>query len=125
MEMTNATTRYASLVALLLALSASAGTQSASTPQAPGADAQNGRKLFTSYGCYECHGTVGQGGAGPRIAPPTISLSALRGYLRQPSGQMPPYTAKVAADSELADIYEYLKSIPPPTTSASIRLLNQ
>jgi mono/diheme cytochrome c family protein len=117
--------RFSLTSCLLLALSASANTQSTATSQASGGNAENGKKLFTSYGCYECHGTVGQGGTAPLIAPPTISLSALRGYLRHPSGQMPPYTAKVAADSELADIYEYLRSIPPPTTSASIRLLNQ
>ncbi len=110
---------------LLLALSATANTQSTATSQASGGNAENGKKLFTSYGCYECHGTVGQGGTGPRIAPATISLSALLRYVRQPSGQMPPYTAKVATDQELTDIHEYLKSIPPPASWVSIRLLNQ
>jgi mono/diheme cytochrome c family protein len=110
---------------LLLALSASANTQSATTSQASGGNAGNGKKLFTSYCCYECHGTVGQGGTGPRIGPATISLSALLRYVRQPSGQMPPYTAKVATDQELTDIYEFLKSIPPPPSWVSIRLLNQ
>jgi mono/diheme cytochrome c family protein len=124
--MTNVKTKRASLAALLLlALSASANTRSASAPQAPGGNSENGKKLFTSYGCYECHGTVGQGGTGPRIAPATISLSALLRYLRQPTGQMPPYTAKVATDQELTDIFEYLKTIPSPPTRASIPLLNQ
>jgi mono/diheme cytochrome c family protein len=123
--MINAKTKRASLTVLLFALSASANTRTASPSQAPGGNAENGKKLFTAYGCYECHGTVGQGGTGPRIAPATISLSTLLRYVRQPSGQMPPYTAKVATDQELVDILEYLKSIPPPAPVASVRLLNQ
>jgi mono/diheme cytochrome c family protein len=123
--MKNAKTLRASLAALLLALSASAGTRSASTSQSLVGNTENGKKLFTSYGCYECHGTIGQGGTGPRIAPATISLSALVRYVRQPSGQMPPYTEKVATDQELADIFEYLKSIPPPASWITIRLLNE
>jgi mono/diheme cytochrome c family protein len=123
--MKNAKTLRASLAALLLALSASAGTRSASTSQSLVGNTENGKKLFTSYGCYECHGTIGQGGTGPRIAPATISLSALLRYVRQPSGQMPPYTEKVATDQELADIFEYLKSIPPPASWMTIRLLNE
>lgn len=124
--MINTKAKRALLLALLcLITAASADTQSAATAQVPSGDAKNGKKLFKSYGCYECHGTVGQGGTGPRIAPATISLSALLSYVRQPSGQMPPYTAKVATDRELTDIFEYLKSIPPPASATSIRLLNQ
>ena len=79
------------------------------------ADAKKGKQLFLADGCYECHGSVGQGGsAGPRIAPPRLSEEALAHYLRQPSGQMPPYTAKVLPDSDVADIYAYLKSLPEP-----------
>ena len=32
----------------------------------------------------------------------------------QPSGNMPPYTAAVLTDGELADIYAFLQSIPDP-----------
>jgi ubiquinol-cytochrome c reductase cytochrome c subunit len=88
-------------------------------------DAQNGKQLYTAYGCYECHGSVGQGGTGPRIAPATTSLQSLLRYVRQPTGQMPPYTTKVATDHELADICAYLKSLPSPPAASSIRLLNQ
>ncbi len=35
-----------------------------------GGNAENGKRLFTEDGCYQCHGYQGQGGgAGPRIAP--------------------------------------------------------
>jgi len=38
---------------------------------------------------------------------------------------MPPYTAKVVSDAELADIRAYLASIPEPQSSKNIPLLNQ
>lgn len=91
-----------------------------------GQDAGNGRRLFTKYGCYECHGTQGQGTtAGARLAPNPIALAALIAYVRRPAGQMPPYTAKVVSDAELADIRAYLASIPDPPPAKNIPLLNQ
>ena len=77
--------------------------------QTPG-NAQNGRKLFENYGCYQCHGREAQGGlgTGPRLGPKPIAFAALQRYVRQPTGQMPPYTAKVVPDKDLADIYAFL-----------------
>lgn len=98
---------------------------SETAPTAAG-DAANGKKLFAAYGCYECHDRQGQGAStAPRIGPPRISLAAVLRYVRQPTGQMPPYTAKVVSDQDLADIYSYLSSIPPPIPAANIPLLNQ
>jgi len=89
-------------------------------------NAAHGKQIFTSYGCYQCHGYVGQGGAaGVRIAPPPISLKAVMAYIRQPTGQMPPYTSKVVSDQDVADIYAYLQSIPAPPPVKDIPLLNQ
>jgi mono/diheme cytochrome c family protein len=89
-------------------------------------DATKGKKLFTNYGCYECHGTEGQGAiTGARIGPPAISQSVFTHYVHRPTGQMPPYTDKVVSGQDLADIYSFLKSIPPPPQAASIPLLNQ
>ncbi len=86
----------------------------------------NGKRLFLSYGCYQCHGYQGVGAAiAPRIGPPPISFAALLRYVRAPTGQMPPYTAKVASDQDFADIYAYLKTFPPPAPASSIPLLNQ
>jgi mono/diheme cytochrome c family protein len=96
----------------------------AQTPAPSGGKPQNGRKLFEDYGCYECHGHEGQGGAaGPRIAPKPILFAAFVKYVRQPANQMPPYTAKVVSDSELADIYAFLSSIPAPPAARDIPLL--
>ncbi|MBZ5675808.1 MAG: cytochrome c [Acidobacteriia bacterium] len=88
--------------------------------------ANKGKALFSKYGCYECHGTQGQGTtAGARLAPKPIALAALIAYVRQPKGQMPPYTAKVVSDADLADIRAYLASIPDPPPAKNIPLLNQ
>lgn len=88
--------------------------------------ASKGKTLFSKYGCYECHGTQGQGTtAGARLAPKPIGLAALIAYVRQPKGQMPPYTAKVVSDADLADIRAYLASIPEPPPAKNIPLLIQ
>jgi mono/diheme cytochrome c family protein len=89
-------------------------------------NADNGKRLFAAYGCYECHGRQGAGAAiAPRIGPPAISFAAVLRYVRAPTGQMPPYTAKVVSDQDLADIYAYLKSFPPPAPASSIPLLSR
>jgi mono/diheme cytochrome c family protein len=89
-------------------------------------NSENGKKLFVAYGCYECHGRQGAGaGTGPRIGPPVITLAAVLRYVRAPTGQMPPYTAKVVPDQDLADIYAYLKSFPPPQPARDIPILDQ
>lgn len=91
----------------------------AQTPSAP-----NGKKIFESYGCYECHDHDGHGGAGARLTPNPIPFALFSKYVRQPTGEMPPYTKKVVTDRELADIYAYLQSIPQPPPAKSIPALN-
>ena len=89
-------------------------------------DAANGKKLFADFGCYQCHGREGQGGAaGPRLAPKPLPQAALMKYVRNPTGQMPPYTTKVVKDAELSDIYAFLKSVPDAQPAKNIPLLNQ
>jgi mono/diheme cytochrome c family protein len=115
---------------ILVTLASLLGAQ---TPQAaskagaaaPAGNAQNGKKLFESYGCWQCHGHEGQGGAGARIAPRPIAFQAFQRYVRAPADQMPPYTAKVVSDQELADIYAFLQSIPQPPAAKSIPILNR
>ena len=89
-------------------------------------DAENGKKLYASYGCYECHGREGQGSpySGARLAPKPIELRVFIAYVRQPTGQMPPYTVKVASDTDLADIRAFLNSVPQPPPVKDIPLLN-
>jgi ubiquinol-cytochrome c reductase cytochrome c subunit len=87
---------------------------------------ENGKRLFVSDGCYECHGREGQGSgySGARLAPKPIEVDAFVMYVRQPAGQMPPYTAKVVSDAELADIRAFLNSLRQSPSAKSIPLLN-
>lgn len=79
------------------------------------ASAGRGQVLFLRDGCYECHGTVGQGAVtGPRLAPDAPDLETMTAYLRAPAGQMPPYSPKVISDAEIADIHAYLASVKGP-----------
>jgi mono/diheme cytochrome c family protein len=77
---------------------------------------ENGKKLFEKYGCSDCHGLLGQGAptSGPRIAPNPLPLAAFIRAVRAPRLQMPPYTAKVVPDQELADMRAYLVTVPKP-----------
>jgi ubiquinol-cytochrome c reductase cytochrome c subunit len=88
-------------------------------------NAENGKRVFNKIGCYQCHGREGQGSTmtGPRIAPDPVPFDVLASYVRKPSGEMPPYTAKVVSDQELADIYAFLQSRPHPPTAKAIPLL--
>jgi ubiquinol-cytochrome c reductase cytochrome c subunit len=90
---------------------------------APAGNAETGKRLFDNYGCYQCHGHVGQGGAAPRLAPRPSAFAAFSRYVRVPAGQMPPYTTKVLSDQQIADMYAYLRSIPEPPDADSIPIL--
>ena len=109
--------------ALLLLVAAALVWAQSKPGAAPSGDAQKGRKIFTSYGCYQCHGYDGHGGAGARLAPNPISFDAFSKYIRQPTGEMPPYTAKVVSEKELADIYAFLHTLPAPPPAKSVPLL--
>ena len=99
--------------------------QEAKPSDSPAGNAENGKRLFTRNGCYQCHGREGQGSSmtGPRIAPDPVPFEVLASYVRKPRGEMPPYTAKVISDQELADIYAFLQSRPHPPAAKNIPLL--
>jgi ubiquinol-cytochrome c reductase cytochrome c subunit len=94
--------------------------------QPPSANAENGRKLYVDRACWQCHGQVAQGGgiAGPRLAGRVQVWAAFSSYVRQPTEEMIPYTAKVLPDNELADIFEFLRTLPPPPAVDSIPALS-
>jgi ubiquinol-cytochrome c reductase cytochrome c subunit len=116
------------VAALLLCARQPAHAQSAqkSAKAESPANVENGKRLYVNYGCYECHGREGQGSpySGARLAPRPVDLGAFIVYVRQPAGQMPPYTAKVVSDADLADIRAFLNALPQPPATRSIPLLN-
>lgn len=97
---------------------------------APGAaraaSAENGKVMFMKAGCWECHGTAGQGTmAGPKLAPDPLPFEAFSSFVRTTSRLMPPYRQAVLRDGELADIYAYLQAIPKSPDYKSLPLLAQ
>src|SRR5687767_13483149 len=92
--------------------------------QAGAGNPEAGKKLWVSYGCWQCHGYEGQGGAaGPRLAPRPLPFAGFSRYVRRPTNQMPPYTEKVVSNADLEHIHAYLMSRPAPPAASSIPLL--
>ncbi len=91
----------------------------------PKGDAVRGKKVYVAYGCYQCHGYQGQGGAssGPKLAPNPLPFEAVERQLRKPRDRMPVYTHTTTSDADVADIYAYLQSIPKAKSVADIALL--
>src|SRR5215468_9222558 len=103
------------IVAMLMA------PQQGTTPKG---NAETGRALFMKIGCFECHGREGQGAVtGPRLNQNPITYARFVSYIRKPSGEMPPYTAKVVNDQQAADLYAFLQSLPKPPAVENIPLL--
>jgi len=93
------------------------------------ASAEHGKTVFFQKGCWQCHGTMGQGSimtsGGKRLAPSPLPWETFSSFVRSTNRAMPPFSEKVLSDSDLADIYAYLQSIPKPPEANSIPLLNQ
>jgi len=89
------------------------------------ANVARGKQLYMATGCYQCHGTRGEGGggSGPRLAPGPMPYQGLLIQLRKPRARMPVYTAVVMPDADVADIYAYLQSVPKGKTAAEIPML--
>jgi mono/diheme cytochrome c family protein len=96
--------------------------QATSSTGDPKVDA--GAALYKKNGCYECHVNDAQGGPqGPRLGPNPIPFARFQAYVRNPSGDMPPFTAKVISDQDLASIYAFIQSRPAPPPVRDIPLL--
>ena len=88
------------------------------------ADASAGKHKYVTHGCFQCHGYVGQGGAGPKLAPGPMPYDTLASFVRTTNRAMPPYSEQILSNDDLADIYAYLESIPKGPDPKSIPLLN-
>jgi len=115
------------LVAVAPARDVAAQNGNGGQQAAPKGDAKAGQQLYLSIGCWECHGSEAQGGAitGPRLAHTALPFAAVMQQLRVPQNAMPPYEPAVVSDTDVANIYAWLESLPAPQTAASIPLLSQ
>jgi mono/diheme cytochrome c family protein len=113
--------RIALIVAVAVLLS-SAQLPAQAPSMAPAGNVENGKKLWVDRACFQCHDYQAQGGAGSgaRLAGRLPAWDYFLKYIRRPTGQMIPYTAKVLPDQEAADIYAWIKSLPPPPPVSSI-----
>ena len=83
----------------------------------PAGDVQNGKGVFGKVGCSRCHGSAGEGmspmekqAGPPKIAGTHLPLRDFMKSVRNPKGQMPPFTSKQVSDKELLDVYAFLHS---------------
>ncbi len=90
---------------------------------------EKGKVAFIKHGCFQCHGTVGQGSTmtscGKVLTDTQLPLEAFIAFVRGTNRAMPPYSEKILSDAELTDIYAYLESLPKPADYKTIPLLNQ
>lgn len=111
------------IAAVLIAGASNAGAQDARANGSNG-NIQNGKRVFASQNCSQCHGSEGQGGsgqvAGPRIGPSKLSVAMFVSFVREPMKPMPPYPAKAISDTDLADVYAFLNSLPPAPAAETV-----
>jgi mono/diheme cytochrome c family protein len=89
------------------------------------ASAEKGKDLYVKNGCWQCHGTVGQGGvAGPKLAPEPMPYEAFTAFVRNTNRAMPPYREAVLPEPDLTDIHAYLAAVPKPADPKTIPLLS-
>jgi ubiquinol-cytochrome c reductase cytochrome c subunit len=113
-----------------LGLAALAAGLAFGSPAALAAGAPDkGKANFTKYGCYQCHGFVGQGSVatsnGKVLYNTALPLEGFMSFVRTTNRAMPPYSEKVLPNQDLEDIYAYLESLPKPPDYKTIPLLNQ
>ena len=89
-----------SLILLQLVFGFLLGSPAQDEGSVPRGNTDQGQFIFNDRGCYACHGYEGHGGvAGARLAPDPIPFQVFSRYVRDPTGQMPPYTRTVLSDT--------------------------
>jgi ubiquinol-cytochrome c reductase cytochrome c subunit len=121
------------LIAMAVGCAFHGAAQEAPSAKVARASRTNGESVYQRVGCYACHGTVGHGGAGPRLSRNTATLpfAAFQTWVRNGTpgwsfaSGMPAFSAAVVTDAELADVREFLAGLPAPPAAKDIPLLNQ
>jgi mono/diheme cytochrome c family protein len=120
--------KFGMIAAALVAASVVGASFSPALAQdnAPSGNANAGRQVYRAVGCWQCHGTQGQGGAvtGPRLATTALPYAAFLQQLRTPANAMPAYEPKILSNADAANIYAWLKSLPAAKSAGDIPLLS-
>jgi ubiquinol-cytochrome c reductase cytochrome c subunit len=113
------------LVGSLGLVALAAGLSLGSSAALAAGDVAKGKDSYMKYGCWQCHGMVGQGSpvTGPKLAPEPMPLEAMSSFIRNSRRTMPPYRVEVLPDADLADIHAYLSAVPKPADYKTIPLL--
>jgi mono/diheme cytochrome c family protein len=61
--------------------------------------------------CKVCHGSEGQGNAGPALVPFELDDEQLLAKVREGGGEMPPVSERRLSDDEVKQIAAYLRSL--------------
>ena len=120
--------QFGRAVAFALAAFCAGGiTIGARAQDAPPGDTINGKRVYLNDNCFTCHGRAGQGGAyngpAPALAKTAMPFEGFLGQIRNPSNDMPAYTAQAMPDQAVADIYAYMQSLPGPREAKDIAIL--
>ncbi|HEY0747883.1 MAG TPA: cytochrome c [Steroidobacteraceae bacterium] len=117
----------AALLAGILGSASSAGSDQHAdqTTRVLSAEINKGKLIFMRQGCYTCHGVQAHGAlaTGPALTPEVMGLVPFKIYVRAPRGFMPPFSARVLAESDLDAIYAYVASIPKDRSPRDIAAL--
>src|SRR5262245_38124137 len=90
------------------ALAALAASLAMNSGAALAASAEKGKAAYMKFGCWQCHGTVGQGGVasqGKVLAPDPLPYEAFSAFVRGTNRSMPPYSEAVLSNEDLTDIH--------------------
>ncbi|MDP9049609.1 MAG: c-type cytochrome [Acidobacteriota bacterium] len=110
--------RFSDAAIVVLAIAASLPALPAGIAQTMASgNTHNGEQVYRQQGCDKCHGAWGEGLSSPtlpRIASTPLALPAFLQSIRKPKGPMPPYGSQQVSDSELTDVYAFLKATELP-----------
>ena len=82
----------------------------------------DGRELYETFQCWQCHGYEGQGGAAPRLAPSAYPFEAFERFVRYPN-QMPAYPRELLSSDDLQAIWEFVRGQPEAPDTGDVPAL--
>ncbi|MGB3212780.1 MAG: cytochrome c [Desulforhopalus sp.] len=82
---------------------------------APAGNPDDGKRWYMMNNCSACHGLHGNDGRAVNIAGLKMGFGSFVRKLRKSNASiMPPFPETKVSEQDAADIYAYLKSMPPP-----------